>query len=158
RGAVDQHLLTGLQLALVTQRLQRSQRRDRHRRRLLEAHIRGLQRYGARLAYRHVLAEGAELATEHLIPRLEARHLRAHRFDRAGEIDTQARVVRAAETAFEPHEVWFAAHVVPVERVHGGCVYVYQHFVVSRCGPGEGLELQNLGRTVTAVSDGAHGG
>src|SRR6187399_1566897 len=59
RCPVDQNFLSGLDLSLVAQRLQRGYRGDRHGSGLLESYIGRLQHDVAVLANRDVLAEGA---------------------------------------------------------------------------------------------------
>src|SRR6266511_3046695 len=65
RRAVDQNLLARPNLALVAEPLQRGDRRQRHRRRLLEGQAGRLRRDC--VANAHVLGESSASPTEHLI-------------------------------------------------------------------------------------------
>ena len=96
RGAVDQHLLTGLDPALVTKPLQRGQPGDADSSRLLEGDVRGLAHDPALLTHAHVLGEGAVLATEDLVAGPEGRHVLADGLDDPGEVHTEPRLLRAA--------------------------------------------------------------
>src|SRR5438067_1480550 len=72
RGAVDQDLLSGVNVSLVAQSLQRGDGRDRHRSRLLESHTGRFQRDGASLPDGDVLGERPISSAEYLVARLHA--------------------------------------------------------------------------------------
>ena len=96
--AVDQHLLSRLDLALVAQALQCGDRRDRHGRSLLERHVGGLQRdaRGSR-ARRRTRRHAPSAPPNTSSPGLKLRDVLADGFDGAGEVDADARVLRRAE-------------------------------------------------------------
>ena len=83
RRAVDQDLLSRLDLALVAQTLQGGDRRDGNGGRLLKGDVGRFQRDGAIRANTHILGEGAVPPAEYLVARLELRHVPADCFDRA---------------------------------------------------------------------------
>ena len=117
RRAVDQHLLPGLQLAVVAERLERCDRRDRNGGRLLERHV-GRLRHEPHLPGRCVLGPRARPRAEHLVARLELRDVAADRFDATGEIGAHARVLGPAQPA-SPNTLTNdgPVDVVPVRRV-----------------------------------------
>jgi hypothetical protein len=111
------HFLARLDCALVAQPLQCSDRGNRHGCGLLERDVRRLQRDCAALANHDVLRNGAACAPEHFVARLVLRDVLADGFDRAGEIDADAYIVRRADARRQSHDVRRAAHGVPVDRV-----------------------------------------
>ena len=99
RCAVDQHLLSRLDAAMVAQALQRGELPRRPRQPACsKVTLAGLSATPRRLANDDVLGEGAVRAAEHFIAGLEARDVLADGFDRAGEVDADASVLRRAET------------------------------------------------------------
>src|SRR6266542_2531490 len=86
-GTVDEHPLPCLNLAFVTQALERCQTGDRHGRGLLEGQITRL-RCQPILRRDRVLAERPAPHTEHLIIWLESRHIVAYGLDDARQVPT----------------------------------------------------------------------
>src|SRR5437016_11624452 len=134
RGAVDQDLLSGVNVSLVAQSLQRGDGRDRHRSRLLESHTGRFQRDGASLPDGDVLGERPISSAEYLVARLETRDALADRLDRSGKVDAEAWVVRVSEAVVHAHEVRGAFELVPIERIDRGRMHSDQDFVVLRGG------------------------
>jgi hypothetical protein len=93
--AGDQHLLAGLDLAVVAQPLQGRDGRDRDRGGLLEAHVRRLGDQAV-LAGDHELGEGAGAPAEHLVAGPEAGHVRADGLDDARHVAADAGALRTA--------------------------------------------------------------
>ena len=81
RGAVDQHLLPGLEPTLVAKSLQCGDRSDGDRSRLLEGYAGGLRDDRSIGAGAHVFRECPVPSAEHLVARLEVGHVRADRLD-----------------------------------------------------------------------------
>ena len=73
---------------MVAEPLQRGERRERDRRRLLERQVRGLP--VDRLARDHVLGERAAVAAVYLVAGREAVHAAADRLDDAGEVAAES--------------------------------------------------------------------
>ena len=88
RSAVDQDLLSRLNVAFVTKALQRGDCRHRDRSRLLKCHIRRLQNDCSVRQDAHVLGDGPILSAEHLIAGFEVGDVLANCFDGPGVVDT----------------------------------------------------------------------
>src|SRR3954452_3355430 len=99
RRADDQHLLAGLDAAMVAHPLEGGERRDGDGSRLVERQARRpgreLVRSGAR-----VLGERRVADAEHRVARLEAGHAAADRLDRPRKAPARVAVLRAAESEF----------------------------------------------------------
>jgi hypothetical protein len=157
RCAVDQHLRSGLDAAVVAQALQCRERSDRDGGRLLEGYVCRLQCHAAALANDDVLRDGAVRAAEYFIAGLEARDVLADCFDGAREVDADARVLRRAQARAQAHDVGRAAHHVPVERVQRRGAHFHEHLIVSRRRLGDLFELQHFGSAITARDQAFHG-
>jgi hypothetical protein len=117
RSAVDQHALAGLQLAFVAQTLQRGERCDTNRRRLLDSHVRRTEHNRALFANADVLGEGTIASTEHFVADLELGDIFADCFDGAGEVDTSCLRLRLEEAHRRARDQWGAGDPVPIGRV-----------------------------------------
>ena len=102
----------------------------------------GLSATRAALANDDVLRDRAVRAAEHFVARLEARDALADGFDRAGEVDADARVLRRAEAGRQSHDVRRAAHGVPVDRVQRGGVHLHEQLIVRGRRLGDLFELR----------------
>jgi hypothetical protein len=156
RRAVNQHLLTGFELPGIAQGLQCRDGRDGNRRRLLETDVGRLTGDGPVLGHLYVLGKRPGPAAEDLVTRLEPRDAGADGFDRAGEVDTEARIVRRPQSRHQAHDVGGAPHVMPVEGVDGRGLDLHQDFVVRRLRLRQIDEFDNLRRAVTSVDDCFH--
>src|ERR1700733_1577690 len=156
RRAVDQHFLPRLNLSVVAQGLQRRDGSYRHSRRLLKRHIARLQRQRPAFANVYILRECSICAAEYFIAWLEQLDAFSYRFDRACKVDPQADIVRRTGADQSAHDVGLASHVMPVQRVDGGCVHLDQYSIVSRGRLRNDFELDYIGRAITAVDDCLH--
>src|SRR5436190_15999059 len=91
RGAVDQHALARLEIAVVSEALERSQARDPHRRGLLE---RDVGRLADDVERAHVLGEGAAPAAEYLVSGGQVGHVLPHGLHDSREIGAEKRALR----------------------------------------------------------------
>ena len=130
RRAVDQDLLPRLNLSLVAKTLQRGDRRDRDRCRLLERQVGRLQHHGPILGNAHDTRPRPRSSRR--IPRRpggtasrSCRPLRPSPRSRrpAGDL-------RLAQPGPEAHDVRRASHVVPVQGVHGRRADSHQELIV----------------------------
>ena len=151
--SVDEDALSGLQPRLVTETLQRGDRRDRNGRGLLEAQPLRLAHDG--VLHAHVLGERARSATVDLVARRDVRDVLPDRLDDAGEVHAQPRILRRAEARPEPCDGQ-ARHPVPVGRVHRRGADAHEHLVVRGDGRVGLDELEHVRRAVAAVVDGPH--
>src|ERR1035437_95425 len=114
--AIDENLLSRLDVSLVAQALKGSERRYRDGRRSLERKAGRLQHhlifFGA-----HILRKGPAAPSEDCITRLELGYIPADGFQHPGHINTQPDNFRLAQPEHQADEQRFASHEVPVERI-----------------------------------------
>jgi hypothetical protein len=147
----------GLHLAVIAKRLQRGQGRRGHGRGLLERQV---VRLGNKLVLLGTRVFGACAAApaEHLVARLEARHVLADGLDAPCQIDPHDEVLlRSREPDVHPDGEGRAPHG---EVVTGGqrCrVDAHQHVVIGGNRPVDLLEFEHVRRAVAGLDDGLHG-
>ena len=155
--AVDQDFLARFDLTFVAQALQRRECRNRHGRSLLEGHICRLGRDRAALADYDILRDGAVRTAEYFVARLETRDALTDGFDRAGEVDPDAHILRRAEAGREAHEIRRAAHRVPVDRIQSRRVHFHEQLVVRGGRLGELIDGQHVWCAIAASDESLHG-
>jgi hypothetical protein len=140
----DQHLLPGLDLALVADGLEGGEAGDGDDRRLLEADA---GRHGRQVVLGHarVLGVRAVGPAEHGIAGPEPGHLLADRLDPSGEVHApDADLGSPHPEADEADHVGQAGHHVPDAPVEAGRVHPHQHLAGLGHGPVDGPELHTL--------------
>ena len=109
----------------------------------------------------HVFGMSAELESvrsENLVAGLEPRHGSAHRLDSAGELGTEDLELGAPEPVHESYDERIRLSHPPVRRAHRRRVNANEDFVVVGNRFGDVCDFENVGRTVSGVDRGFHGG
>ena len=131
-GAVDQHLLPGLDLSVVAKALECGHRRHRNRGRFLERQVRRLQRHNVH-RHRHVFGEAAVAVVQEvgvdLVAGLEPGDAAADRLDLPGDVDAEDPMFRPQQAQGGAREDGLAAHGMPVRRIDGCCQHLHQDLV-----------------------------
>ena len=155
-GADDQDSLTRSSATDVAQRLERGDAGHSCDCRLLEAQI-------GRLGHQLVLVGGRVLGqravgdAEHLVARGEPGDVGSDGHDAAGNVETGDPVLRFGEPVTgEADQVRGAGHEVAGATVDS-CGHDFdEHLVGLRCRVGPRCELEDVGRAVSVLGDGAH--
>ena len=141
---------------MLADRLQCGVAGDRDGRSLLEAHVVRL-RQEAIWASDGVLGKGPAAGAEHLLSRLELRHLRPNRLDASGHVIPEQRVLRGADPeARQAHHVRRPRHQVPYPLIDARCMHAHQHVRVARDRLVNVRESQNVDRAVRVPNDRLH--
>src|SRR6202011_6218363 len=156
RGAVDQNLLAGLDLALIAKQLKSGGCRDPDGRGLLECEVGGLQDEmvlrGAR-----ILGKRTGAPAEHLIAWAELRHAIADRLDRPGDIRAGHRALWLGQPVSRAGDVRPAGHQHPVTDMDRSRLNAYEPLAFLDHWLGEVLDSQDrLGPAVGALDDRLH--
>lgn len=123
---------------------------------LREAEVRRLGREPVRSRGR-VLSEGAPTRPEHLVSRLEAGHLLAHRPDRPGHVVTGNGVLgRTHADARDPEQIRQSRHLVPHALIDPGRLYLNKHIVATNHRPVDLPEFKDVRRAVPVLDDCLH--
>jgi hypothetical protein len=159
RGAIDQHRLPGLKLAVVAQTLESDDARHRDGRGFLEGQI---GRFGHQGLFRgtDILGKGApttggEIAKDR-IAGLEVPHVAANRFDPPRHVGAEHRVPWFEQPVPEADQEGCAAHAPPVKGIRGGRVNLHQDLIGPGGGCGDILELKDIRRAVGGADDCFH--
>ncbi len=140
----DQHLLPGLHLAGITNRLQCGEGRDRHRCGLVEREVVRLGRNLVGLGT-GVLGEGALGDAEHRVAGMHRCHCRADRFHTTSDFTTAHTILRYTEPVpRKADRVSQPGHEVPDPTINTGRMDLHQHLVVADRGPLDVLETQHV--------------
>jgi hypothetical protein len=155
RRADDQHLLPRLNLPHVAQSLERGGAGGGNGRRLLEGEVRRLGRNLVRSSGR-VLGEGAVAGAEHLIARLEPRHILADRLDATCDILAPNADFGTAEPRGHADQVGKARHDVPVPDEYARRLNAEQHVATADHRLLDVLEFQDICCAVPLLDDRLH--
>ena len=155
-SAVDEDLLTGLDLAVVAQELERGRGGHADRGRLLEGEI-GRLLEELVLCRPRVLGEGSRAPAEDLVARLEPGHIRPDRLDRPRDVGSGHAVLRPAESGREAHDERRARHEDPVTDMDGCRMDANQHLVGRDLRLVDVLRLEDLCGAVAVLNDRLHG-
>src|SRR5215468_1640869 len=156
RRAVDQNLLPRLNLFFVTTSLQCSQRRERHRSRLLERQVIGLPRQ-CRLGNAYILGQRPAAQAEHWVTWLELGHSPANCLDFTGHVRAQSRHLWLAQPRSDTKHVGHTSYQVPVNWIDGSRANFYQHLVVLGNRLFHVVNLDDVRRSVSPVDCSFHG-
>src|SRR6266700_3323787 len=128
--AVNQHLLSRLNLSFVPKSLQRRDASYVDRSGLLKCQIGRLQGHASIRTNAYVLAESSSSSTEHLVTWFELCHGFADCFNRPRKVNAQSCVLWLTQPNPEPHDLWRAFDEMPVVWIDGGRANFYQDLIV----------------------------
>src|SRR5208283_5102030 len=128
-GTVDENLLSGLDLSLVSKSLKRGDARYGNGGGGLERHV-GRFRCQSIFLRNGILGKTAVAKTEHLVSGLEKRHALANRFDPPSPVNANPRVLGPEKTDGHAGKDGRPSYEVPVERIRGSRLNPHEHLIV----------------------------
>src|SRR5947207_1532661 len=153
-SAVDQYLLSCLNLSFVAKTLQSGDCRDRNGSRFFECDVSGLGRDRAVRQNANVLGKRPRLSAEYFVAGFEVSYIFARCFNGSRVVNADSSLLRLAQSRYRAQCQWSSDR--EVERIHGDRANFYQNLIIVwnwRC---DILQLKNIWRTVLAMNNRFH--